>query len=90
MAITNAEIIQTEMALRGIEEDCHTFAKWKEMGFSVKKGEKAAFAASIWKYREAKTDEDGKESAGYCFMKKAHFFKQSQVQPSESKEPAVV
>ena len=80
MATTNAEIIQTEMSLRGIEEDCHTFNRWKEIGFSVKKGEKAIFSTSIWKYSTPKTDSEGNDSGGYCFMKKAHFFKESQVQ----------
>lgn len=82
MAVTNEQIIETEKALRGIEEECHTFARWKEMGYTVKKGEKAAFAAAIWKYREKNTDDDEKKS-GYCFLKKAHFFRESQVEPIE-------
>lgn len=88
MAITNQQIIMTEMALRGIEEECHTFARWKQLGFSVKKGEKALFAAVIWKFSEPKTDHEGNESGGKLFMKKSHFFGASQVEPLKVKEQA--
>lgn len=32
----------------------HTFAAWKQAGYIVKKGQKAAFKADIWKYVEKK------------------------------------
>jgi len=32
----------------------HTFAAWKKLGYAVKKGQKAAFKADIWKYTEKK------------------------------------
>lgn len=32
----------------------HTFAAWKKAGYIVKKGQKAAFKADIWKYVEKK------------------------------------
>ena len=34
----------------------HTFAEWKRMGYSVKKGQHAALTCQIWKY----TDKPGK------------------------------
>ena len=37
----------------------HTFATWKSNGYIVKKGQKAAFKADIWKY----TEKHGKMSA---------------------------
>lgn len=37
MAITNNEIIDGEAILHGIEEPLHTYAKWKSMGYIVKK-----------------------------------------------------
>lgn len=41
MAITNSQIIMQEMVMRGITEEIHTFQKWRQLGFSVKKGEKS-------------------------------------------------
>ena len=38
----------------GIIPNYHTFATWKKNGFIVKKGQKAAFKADIWKYTEKK------------------------------------
>ena len=34
----------------------HTFAEWKRMGYSVKKGAKSAITCQLWKY----TDKPGK------------------------------
>ena len=34
----------------------HTFAEWKRMGYSVKKGQHAALTCQLWKY----TDKPGK------------------------------
>ena len=34
----------------------HTFAEWKRMGYSVKKGQHAALVCNLWKY----TDKPGK------------------------------
>lgn len=80
--MTNEEIIRTAKALNGIEEESHTFARWKSMGFAVKKGEHAAFKATIWKHRAKKvTTEDGEEKdASRMFMKTASFFTASQVE----------
>ena len=66
-------------------EAIHTFAAWKQLGFSVKKGEHAIAAFTIWKYaerrREAEEENADEEQAeGRMFMKKAFFFKASQVE----------
>ena len=62
-------------------EDIHTFARWKELGYQVRKGEHAIAAFSIWKYTSKakdQTEEEAQEN-GFCFMKKAFWFSASQV-----------
>lgn len=76
----NAEIIHTAQILAGITEECHTYAKWKAMGYQVRRGSKALFSTMIWKYTNRKNDETGDEEH-HMFMKKAHFFGRSQVCP---------
>jgi hypothetical protein len=68
-------------------ETIHTFSAWKQAGFIVKKGEHACAAFPVWKYAERQTEasEDETEAenaqpAGRMFMKKAFFFKRSQVE----------
>ena len=61
-------------------EDIHTYAKWKELGFQVKKGEKAVTQFMIWKYVQKKKKETDEENEARMFMKKASFFKRSQVE----------
>lgn len=89
--MTNAQIIENAKALNGIEEECHTFARWKQMGYKVRKGEHAAFKATIWKCNpkreivegvDPKTGEKVQDEAtvNRMFMKTAHFFKRSQVE----------
>lgn len=79
--MTNAEIIANAKKLNGVEEESHTFAKWKSMGYIVRKGEKATFKAQIWKARERKVEVDGKEETDLAmFMKVASFFTASQVE----------
>lgn len=79
--MTNAEIIANTMKLNGITEESHTFARWKQMGYIVRKGEHAAFKATIWKARERKVEIEGKEETDLSmFMKTAHFFTRSQVE----------
>ena len=90
--MTNAEIIYRESielvkqgvlkAIAGQPEPIHTFAKWKSMGYSVKKGEKAIVKITIWKYTSrTKTDDDGNEiDDSKCFPKVSAFFKTSQVE----------
>lgn len=73
-----------------LPEQIHTFAAWKQAGYIVKKGEHAIAAFPVWTYRaprqdrENATESDGNESneqaTGRMFMKKAFFFKRSQVE----------
>lgn len=71
----------------------HTFAEWKRMGYSVKKGQHAALTCQLWKYtdkpgkaaREA-AEADGKdapETAPHFYMTKAHLFHALQVEKSK-------
>lgn len=89
-AITNEQIIFNEKLLRGITDEIHTFERWKELGFSVKKGEKSTIKFPIWKYGKPKTEqnEDGKTEivkGGYCFMKMSAFFTAAQVEPLKAR-----
>lgn len=76
-------------------EPLHTFAAWKQMGYIVKKGEKATAQIDIWKHttRQLPTD-TGNEATDQAnraineqggqqkmFRKVASFFTASQVQP---------
>lgn len=69
-------------------EEIHTFAAWKNLGYSVKKGEKAVAKFHIWKYTEkvieAEEGED-EETIKRMFMKSACFFAQSQVEKTEKR-----
>lgn len=70
-------------------EDIHTYAKWKELGYQVRKGEKAIARFKIWKYTKGKKKAETEEEAiqkGYCFLKTASFFKASQVDKIENKQ----
>ena len=90
--MTNAEIIFREsmelvkegklQAINNLPEPIHTYAKWKSMGYSVKKGEKAIAKITIWKYTSrTKTDDDGNEiDDSKCFPKVSAFFRTSQVE----------
>ncbi len=55
----------------------HTYEGWKAEGYQVQKGQKAKFAAEIWKMTEKKS-EDG-EKVKKLIWKKAHFFAFDQV-----------
>lgn len=75
--------------------DCfHTFAEWKRLGYSVKKGEKAALTCMLWKYTDkpgkaareaaAAAGKDAPESDPHFYMSKAHLFHALQVQRSRA------
>ena len=69
--------------------EIHTFAAWKELGYSVKKGEHAKAKFTIWKYstgKKAADEADDEEDHGHMFMKTAFFFSPSQVEPLQKKE----
>lgn len=76
----NAEIIAATCALKGIEEEVHTYKRWKDMGYQVKRGSKALFSCMIWKYVHT-VDVDSEDETAKMFMHKASFFGRSQVEP---------
>ena len=89
--MTNTAIILGQMALLmhdgviGENDVIHTYARWKAMGYQVKKGEKAIAKFPIWKYTSKKKAEEVSEeeaqARGYCFMKLSSFFSTKQVEP---------
>lgn len=60
-------------------EQIHTFTAWKELGYIVKKGQKAIAKFMIWKYVSKKSEETEEENSK-MFMKMAAFFSSSQVE----------
>lgn len=78
--MTNEEIITKACQAAGITETVHTFAAWKSLGFSVKKGEHAMLKLPIWRYKTRK-DADGEEKeVGDAFRVTAFFFGLHQVE----------
>lgn len=67
------------------DEEIHTYARWKSLGYQVKKGQKAIAQFPIWKYTSKKKAEEVSEeeaqARGYCFMKLSSFFSTKQVEP---------
>lgn len=65
-----------------LPEEIHTFSAWKELGYSVKKGEKAIAKFPIWKHtsRKVENEKGEEEEKSNMFMKVAAFFKYSQVE----------
>ena len=64
-----------------VPEPIHTFARWKAMGYKVKKGEHAIAKFPIWKMSKGKKKaDDDEEQKGRMFLKMSHFFKTSQVE----------
>lgn len=63
-------------------EEIHTFAMWKSLGYSVRKGEKAVAKFAIWKHTTRKgIDENGEEiDKSRMFLKDACWFSASQVE----------
>ena len=76
IAIEEARLIQ-EGKMRE-DEELHTFKKWQQLGYSIKKGEKAIAKFPIWKHT-VKATEEGDEEA-HMFMKMSCFFSTSQVE----------
>lgn len=82
--MSNNAIVETMRAVNGISEDCHTYQHWKALGRQVKRGEKAAFQAPMWKPNTRKP-EGGEQAeqtitSGF-FSKTSAFFKYSQTEP---------
>lgn len=80
----------------GRAPEYHTFDVWKKNGYSVRKGEKAAFSALIWKHiadggKDAEPETDAEtetdEKAGPDFIHKvAYLFGPAQVEKMEVKK----
>jgi len=91
MAITNAMLIAQKTfdliaaGTIGADEEIHTFQRWKEMGFSVKKGEHAVAKFPIWKMATKKDDDGEEKSTGRCFGKMSFFFSTAQVEPIKAR-----
>lgn len=82
-AAGNGEKIITPMGIFDKPEDIHTFQGWKNLGYSVKKGEHAISKITIWKYKKGKAEdaeqtEDKSTSTYDMFLTAAYFFKKSQ------------
>ena len=71
-------------------ETFHTFAEWKRMGYSVKKGQHAALVCNLWKYTEkpgkaareaaAESGQDALETDPHFYMARSHLFSRLQVE----------
>ena len=93
--------METDLGTVEIElpEAIHTFQKWKELGYSVKKGEKSSIKFPIWKHTRKMLDTNTdnaelnkanamvNEQGGQTnmFMKTAAFFTFAQVEPIKTK-----
>ena len=83
MTITNQMIIETYKAENGIAVPLHTYAKWQQLGYQVKKGEKSEHRITIWKACTKKVhDEETAEiiESKRMIMKTACFFTIEQVE----------
>lgn len=91
MAMTNEQIIYNNAAILALNgtikpgEAIHTFQRWKALGYSVRKGEKAVAKFPIWKMGTRKNDDGEEEQTGRMFMKNSAFFSASQVEPLKVK-----
>lgn len=98
--MTNAAIIEQEsmrlveqgilrmVNIGGVEmpEPIHTFNGWKQLGYSVKKGEKSKIKFPIWKHTTKTVEKDGKEEErSSMFTKVSAFFTFDQVEPIAAK-----
>ena len=87
--MTNEEIVANTKKQLGMGEfePLHTFQKWKELGFKVKKGEHAIACTKLWKPKQKKyKDDDGEEKVeNNFFLTKAYLFKLDQVERIETK-----
>jgi hypothetical protein len=78
--ITDADGNETKQMIEE-PEAIHTYATWKELGYQVKKGQKAKATFTIWKYvKGKKKDENEEEPEAKMFMTTAHFFTFDQVE----------
>ena len=82
--MSNTEIIVAEKVLRNITEEVHTYAKWQQLGYQVKRGEKALIQTRLWKKVKSKKDLENVENKddvqGNFRLVKASLFSRSQVE----------
>jgi len=72
----------------------HTYKAWKQLGYQVKKGEKAITKFAIWQFSTKKKKDEETENEeeitdalrGKYFMKVSAFFTDEQVEKIEEKE----
>ena len=79
--------IQTNEGEKVFQEpqEIHTYATWKALGFQVKRGEKALAKFQIWKYAQARREEETEEEpTGRMFLKLSFFFSPAQVEPCKA------
>lgn len=76
--LINAAIINSQLEY----EPIHTFAYWKELGYTVKKGEKSNIKITIWKMVEIRSENQDEEEVieTKTFAKIASFFTLRQVE----------
>ena len=81
--MTNAMAIELYKLENKITSPLHTYTKWQELGYQVKKGEKSNHRIAIWKHTTKKTkDKEGNEvNASKVIPKVACFFTLEQVEP---------
>ena len=68
-------------------EEIHTYSAWRQLGFQVKRGQKAVSKFPIWKHvtkakpeGEAGEGEQNEPEAARMFLKVSAFFSRSQVE----------
>ena len=89
MRMTNIEIVSmawAELVSNGVissDEEIHTYAKWRDLGYAVKRGEKAITKLTIWKHT-VKVNKETQEEDARMFMKTAAFFSTKQVEKIQS------
>lgn len=81
--MTNVMIIEAYKIANGITCPLHTYTKWKELGYQVKKGEKSKHKITIWKgcTKKIRDEESNTEiKTSKVIMKTACFFTLNQVE----------
>lgn len=84
-----------EISLAILAADCfHTFAEWKRLGYSVKKGQKSPICCMLWKYTDkpgkaaqeaaAQAGTDAPEHDPHFYRAKSHLFHFLQVEPCKA------
>lgn len=72
----------------GLRLPIHTFQEWHNLGYMVKKGEKAKMTCKIWKYSSKNLPKDNtqeqtqeeQQAQGHYYLTNAYFFTKEQVQ----------